>query len=339
MEIGQVEFRTRMLVSILIPCFNAERWVAQAIESALAQTWSEKEVIVVDDGSSDGSLEIIKGFGDRVRWEAGPNRGGNVARNRLLELARGEWLQYLDADDYLFPPKIKRQMEFFRDHPNCDVIYSPVLFVNSSEGSPFQRVTAIPEPRDPWILLARWYLPQTGGPLWRRRTLIDVHGWKPDQPCCQEHELYLRLLQSGAEFCYFGECHAAYCYRPRVATVSERNRNDVRRRRLEINARIEEFLRMRGKLTPCRLQALNQARFEIARMVWPEDHALAREIVGEIEQSEPGFVPGPPAARRTYRWMYQLFGLDTAERIAGCKRRLRSQTARLLSHTDMRMLS
>src|ERR1700734_3340325 len=98
------------LVSILIPCFNAKQWIAQAIESALQQTWPEKEVIVVDDGSTDGSLGVIKRFEGRVRWETGPNRGGNQARNRLLELARGEWLQYLDADDYLLPDKVALQM-------------------------------------------------------------------------------------------------------------------------------------------------------------------------------------------------------------------------------------
>lgn len=100
------------LVSILIPCWNAARWVRQAIESALAQTWVSKEIIVADDGSSDGSLEIVKSFGDKIRWETGPNRGGNAARNRLTGLAKGEWLQYLDADDYLLPDKIARQMAF-----------------------------------------------------------------------------------------------------------------------------------------------------------------------------------------------------------------------------------
>ena len=77
------------LVSILIPCFNAEHLVGQAIESALAQTWPHKEVIVVDDGSTDASLEVIRRFDRRIRWESGPNRGGNVARNRLLELSSG----------------------------------------------------------------------------------------------------------------------------------------------------------------------------------------------------------------------------------------------------------
>src|SRR5262245_42280315 len=102
--------RRRMgtLVSILIPCYNAERWIAQAIESALAQTGVEKEVIVVDDGSTDRSLDVIRQFDGHIRWETGPNRGGGASRNRLLELARGNWLQYLDADDYLLPDKIAR---------------------------------------------------------------------------------------------------------------------------------------------------------------------------------------------------------------------------------------
>jgi glycosyltransferase involved in cell wall biosynthesis len=99
-----------VLVSILIPCYNAERWVGEAIESALAQTWPEKEVLVIDDGSTDRSLEVIQRYRGRIRWETGPNRGSNTARNRLLELSAGEWLQYLDADDYLRPNKVQVQL-------------------------------------------------------------------------------------------------------------------------------------------------------------------------------------------------------------------------------------
>ena len=82
----QIKRPARMLdalVSILIPCYNAERWIAAAIESALEQTWPRKEVIVVDDGSTDHSLSIIKRYGEEIRWETGPNGGGNVARNRF----------------------------------------------------------------------------------------------------------------------------------------------------------------------------------------------------------------------------------------------------------------
>jgi glycosyltransferase involved in cell wall biosynthesis len=72
------------------------------------------EVVVVDDGSTHGSLEIIKRFDDRICWETGGNKGGNAARNRLLHLARGEWIQYLDADDYLLPEKLEKQIRYLR---------------------------------------------------------------------------------------------------------------------------------------------------------------------------------------------------------------------------------
>src|SRR6266571_8933317 len=151
----ELDIPIRSFVSILIPCHNAERWVAQAVESALAQTWLQKEVLVVDDGSQDGSLDAIKKFGDRIRWETGPNRGGNAARNRLLKLARGEWLQYLDADDYLLPDKVAKQIHFVSLHSQTDVVFGPLTLEYSTQGEVRREPAGIPEPHDPWVLLAR----------------------------------------------------------------------------------------------------------------------------------------------------------------------------------------
>ena len=117
------------LVSILIPCYNSKRYVGQCINSALYQTYPNVEVIVVDDGSTDGSKRIIKSYGSRIRAEFCPNRGANSARNRLLQLSGGTWLQYLDADDYLLPDKVKRHMAFVKQNPDIDVVYSPVTLV------------------------------------------------------------------------------------------------------------------------------------------------------------------------------------------------------------------
>ncbi|HYL99145.1 MAG TPA: glycosyltransferase, partial [Blastocatellia bacterium] len=189
------------LVSVLIPCYNAERWVGEAIESALDQTWPAKEVIVVDDGSTDNSLQVIKSFGDRIQWETGPNGGGNVARNRLLNLARGEWLQFLDADDYLLPRKIGRQLAFLSAHPEAKVICGPVIWEYSLEGGR-QEWRPVEDFSDVWVLLARWFLPGTGGSLWNKQAILDVGSWKEDQPCCQENDLYLRLLMAGKPFVY-----------------------------------------------------------------------------------------------------------------------------------------
>src|SRR2546426_361681 len=100
------------LVSILIPAYNAERWIADTIKSALSQTWVKKEIIVVDDGSSDNTLEIAKTFESKtVKVIAQRNMGACGARNRALTLAQGTYIQFLDADDLLAPDKISQQLK------------------------------------------------------------------------------------------------------------------------------------------------------------------------------------------------------------------------------------
>jgi glycosyltransferase involved in cell wall biosynthesis len=107
---------TTPLVSIIIPCYNAGAWVAQTLESALAQTWPHKEIIFVNDGSRDGSLAVAQCFESRgVQVVDQPNQGASAARNHGLRLARGEFIQFLDADDLLAPDKIERQMAVLRD--------------------------------------------------------------------------------------------------------------------------------------------------------------------------------------------------------------------------------
>ena len=91
------------LVSVIIPCYNNEEWIAEAIDSALSQTYTPIEVIAIDDGSTDKSLEIIKSYGDRIKWETGVNKGHSAARNRGFSLSSGKDIQWLDADDYILP--------------------------------------------------------------------------------------------------------------------------------------------------------------------------------------------------------------------------------------------
>ena len=307
-------------VSILIPCYNAERWIACAIQSALDQTWPDKEVIVVDDGSADGSLDIIRTFNDSIRSVTGPNRGGNAARNTLLELSSGEWVQYLDADDCLMPRKIERQISELPDGLQVDAAYSAV-FLEHWDGEDMVRreLLPIPEPRDPWVLLARWHLPQTGGVLWRRQAIVDVGGWDPRLPCCQEHELYLRALIAGQRFHYCPTAGAVY-RQWSEATVCKKDKPEVHRRRLEIEQRAEDWLRERGELTPDRLAAINQARFETARSAWQYDPAFATAIMDQVERSDPGFVPTGAAAPRSYRALFRWLGFRATERCAAVSR-------------------
>lgn len=110
-------------VSILIPCHNAAPWVALTLESALAQTWPNTEVIVVDDGSRDDSLAIVQRYADRgVRVISQPSRGAAAARNAARAAASGDFLQYLDADDLLSPEKIAAQVECLRAAAGTDML-------------------------------------------------------------------------------------------------------------------------------------------------------------------------------------------------------------------------
>lgn len=98
------------LVSILIPAFNAEGTISATIHSAIGQTWLNKEIIVVDDGSNDRTAEIARSFGSKIKFVSGPNHGAAAARNQAYELSNGDYIQWLDADDVLCPHKIERQL-------------------------------------------------------------------------------------------------------------------------------------------------------------------------------------------------------------------------------------
>lgn len=110
------------LVSIVIPAFNAGPWIADAVESALAQTWRNIEVVVVDDGSTDGTSQIVESISDsRLRLFRQPNAGAAAARNHGMELSRGDFFQFLDADDMLGADKLSRQVDALEHAPRGSV--------------------------------------------------------------------------------------------------------------------------------------------------------------------------------------------------------------------------
>ncbi len=107
------------LVSILIPAYNAEQWLPDTLRSAIAQTWDRKEIIVVDDGSTDQTLAIARTFESGcVKVFTQKNQGAAATRNNAFSLSQGDYIQWLDADDLLGPEKVAKQMEALGDSPN-----------------------------------------------------------------------------------------------------------------------------------------------------------------------------------------------------------------------------
>ena len=176
-------------VSILIPCYNASATVERAVDSALAQTFGDLEVIVADDGSTDTSLEVLKRYrGDaRVSVHAEPHRGGNATRNRLLELAGGEYVQFLDADDSLAPGKVEACLAAF--DKDVDVVFTDRDFHGGNNG----QMGRYPEPDGDIVAYFIRHSVVTMLPVSRLTDVRAVGGFDPSLPCCQEYDLHLRL--------------------------------------------------------------------------------------------------------------------------------------------------
>jgi glycosyltransferase involved in cell wall biosynthesis len=138
------------LVSILIPAYNAEEWLPATIQSALVQTWPRTEVIVVDDGSKDGTLATARAFeSKKVKVVTQPNSGAPAARNKAFELAQGTQIQWLDADDLLDPGKVSVHMQAAREIDN------PRVMLAGSFGTFFYRAAkAVFAPTSLWCDLS-----------------------------------------------------------------------------------------------------------------------------------------------------------------------------------------
>ncbi|MFH1497042.1 MAG: glycosyltransferase [Verrucomicrobiota bacterium] len=315
----------RPTVSILIPCRDAARWIRATVDSALAQTHPDIEVIVFDDGSSDRSPEILGEFADaRLRVLRGPGEGGNFARNKLLAAASGEWVQYLDADDCLLPGKTSRQLaEAGDDVHSADALLSPVLEETWRDNLPTDRVAGpLSAETDLLALWFSWRFPQTGGPLWRASALRRIGGWNESMPCCQDNELAMRALQANLRWSICPTAGAVY----RIwsdDTLCRRDVPRVLRVRDELTVSMLDWLRARGQLTEERELAAGQAFFEMARTLAKTDPACAADYYHERRRRFLVCARGS-AAPLAYRTMLALGGFAFAEKIARFRRGPRS---------------
>jgi glycosyltransferase involved in cell wall biosynthesis len=132
---------TRPLVSINIPTFNGEKWIREIVESALAQTYSPIEIVVVDDGSIDETRAILASFGNQIRVIANDvNHGLSAARNSAIEASKGDYIALLDHDDIWHPQKLEKQMALFKENPNLGLVFCDSFYekVNQERWRSFQ---------------------------------------------------------------------------------------------------------------------------------------------------------------------------------------------------------
>jgi glycosyltransferase involved in cell wall biosynthesis len=177
-------------ISVIITTYNYERYLVEAVDSVLAQSHLPQEVIVVDDGSTDGTAITVQRFGGRIRYDYQPNGGIGAARNRGLELARGQLLAFLDADDLWLPDKLERQLAALMIEPDLDMVSGYVQQFVSPELSAEQKARLIC-PTEP----SPGYLP--GALLIRRQAADRVGPFRTDLKVGEFIDWHARAMEVG----------------------------------------------------------------------------------------------------------------------------------------------
>jgi len=187
-------------VSVLVPVHNAAAYVEASLRSVLEQTWDDFELIVIDDGSSDGSADVIRrviGDDPRCHFRERPNVGMARTLNEMLEMATGELIARLDADDQALADRLEKQVRFLDEHHECVLVGGGVINIDS-DGDPLC-IDLYPQNHEE---IESRMLSGGGGiihptVMMRRQPLVGVGGYATDCPVVEDQDLWLRLALKG----------------------------------------------------------------------------------------------------------------------------------------------
>lgn len=254
------------LVSVIIPCFNAQRWLTEAINSCLEQSYPNIEIIVIDDGSTDNSLQILKSYKNKIRWESSTNKGGNYARNRGFSLSKGEYIQFLDADDYLLPEKIDKQVRCLEE-TGGNAVYSDWRYqTHLSNGKSCLEEINVCGPKEDFLeslLSNEGWIPIVGL-LFTRSAVNVAGGWDEKLKAAQDRDFLMSLAINGGIFVYLPGCDSIYRSYGKV-TVSTTCKERWLNCHSLIMEKAENKLSAIGKLSEKYRQALCRGYFDIGR--------------------------------------------------------------------------
>jgi FkbM family methyltransferase len=186
----------RLAVSVVVPCKNDARHLSAALESILSQDYPLLECIVVDGGSADGTIDLLKRYGDRIRWLSEPDRGPFDSINRGWQLSNGEILTWLNADDLWEPGAVRTIVDYFERWPDIDVIYGIAGIVDDLGRA---HGDLVPRAWDLEYALRHCQHVIAQPASFMRRRILEQVGWL--YPAwCHDHDLWLRIARAGGKF-------------------------------------------------------------------------------------------------------------------------------------------
>jgi glycosyltransferase involved in cell wall biosynthesis len=213
-------------VSVIIPTFNCGVYLGRAIDSVLAQSYRDYEIIVVDDGSTDETPILASTYNKKIKYLYQSNCGVSAARNRALKESNGEFFAYLDADDIWYPQKLTQQIEFLDAHEDCGLLHSDVSVIDEHDHiihARFNMETARPVPQNhcKHDILRRCHI-QTPTVIERRKCVEKIGGFNEGLPVTQDYMRWIMVALEGWAFGYIDQPLAKYRWRAGSLMSSKR---------------------------------------------------------------------------------------------------------------------
>lgn len=307
------------LVSVIIPCHNQERYLPACLESVAEQDYRPLEVIIIDDGSTDGTSQIMKHFQDaqmrgiEVKCLYQSKLGAQRARNNGCLQAQGEFIQFLDSDDLLCREKLTEQVMVLKNHREVDVVYGDGQFlIDFHENNPVKgRVISIGHSTDisESLLSGDWVPPFA---YLSRRSVVQRCGpWDNKLPVLQDFEYFLRMALQGCCFHYRPGVNGYY-RKHSISSISEQSAILRGRTCQRILAQAEHFLRTNGEFYEKRLLAMVESHRRIARKVYLMDIECFNQSFDDIHRLCPEYLP----KKRRARALSAIFGFRNYEKLA-----------------------
>lgn len=195
-----------MKLSIITPSFNQGRFLHDCIESVLSQWGVEFEHIVVDACSTDETLEVLQSY-PHVKWLSEPDKGMSDGINKGFLKATGDWLMWLNCDDYLLPGALEKVAAFIANNPQADVIHGDCVYIEENKKIIRRKHDT---PVDEWDLLFIGCIIPSTSAFYRRELIDSGHLLDVEYRNCMDWEYYLRLVREGAKFTYLPEALAHF---------------------------------------------------------------------------------------------------------------------------------
>ena len=184
------------LISVMMPTYNNAKYIKQAIESIYAQNYDNIEIIVVDDGSTDNTKEIVQQYKD-IKYFYIEHKGIPFARNLVLEKSKGEYIAILDSDDYWLPEKLNTQMQYFKEHPDCEIVFTKFKNIIDNEKIRNDRITINEKNREE---KEKKYLPTA----LIKKSLFEKYGvFDEDFQTGEDSELMFRFEKNGVNLNHY----------------------------------------------------------------------------------------------------------------------------------------